>query len=65
LSIWSIKPLSKHLEWEAKYFKEQRRSLINVLRYGGSKDFDMPSIDLLETNEELVALVALPGTTRI
>ena len=31
---------------------------------GGSKDFDMPSIDLLETNEELVALVALPGTTK-
>ena len=31
---------------------------------GESKDYDMPSIDLLETNEELVALVALPGTTK-
>ena len=31
---------------------------------GETKDFDMPSIDLLETNEELVALVALPGTTK-
>ena len=31
---------------------------------GESKDFDVPSIDLLETNEDLVALVALPGTTK-
>jgi len=31
---------------------------------GESKDFDVPPIDLLETNEDLVALVALPGTTK-
>jgi HSP20 family protein len=31
---------------------------------GESKDYDLPSIDLLETNEELIALVALPGTTK-
>jgi HSP20 family protein len=31
---------------------------------GESKGYDVPTIDLLETNEELIALVALPGITK-
>ena len=30
----------------------------------GEKGYDLPTIDLLDTNEELIALVALPGATK-
>lgn len=31
---------------------------------GETKGYDLPAIDLLETNEELIALISLPGVTK-
>ena len=30
----------------------------------GEKGYDLPAIDILDTNEELIALVSLPGATK-